>query len=586
MRKKFLIALTIILVLCTACTLFACSNSSSSVDQRSKAIENFQNAYLKACSDNWSLYLTADEQKALYNEGHYVYQKEWAAFYADVLKSSSIRIQKITAINEQLLYNEDLKKLIREGKFNYKNLTGLFDDAGLIAEDISELIFILADKFIKEGYNTAEIIYDKVSALYDKAAESAQTTANKLNKLKEVKLEAEYLTQNIKNIEDNKASLSADLNSVRTSVQSVIVFAYDFIDTVDELQQLDFDSALTPTQAEEIAVFINGVILSVEELGAQFDSETVKTVGQALSNLSAAFEDIYLEGDVLVSTIDSALRYVNLGLDFLPLACDIVSVAGGAIDVDFIKKYSEINDYPQENYALLLGKLFNELTETISQNSVYARFDEISESSGDNLQKIALSSFIIQSVFSLPISVLPNDISYYLSEDDGARMQALITYQLVKKSNLVTAEKFARNYAVNQNTSINSILNNITWAKSCLAFLDDPILNPNGVTPSVDIVSLEDGYDNPRPECVKEWFTAISDAVDEMFAEIVQEINDSVFNAAKLMIGDFYSNGEIYAQLANFYDTFGLISADSEHFAELARLYAESGIDDIVNSIK
>ena len=107
MRKKFLIALTIILVLCTACTLFACSNSGSSVDQRSKAIENFQNAYLKACSDNWSLNLSASEQKELYNEGHYVYQKEWAAFYADVLKSSTIRTQKITAIYEQLLYNED-----------------------------------------------------------------------------------------------------------------------------------------------------------------------------------------------------------------------------------------------------------------------------------------------------------------------------------------------------------------------------------------------------------------------------------------------------------------------------------------------
>ena len=103
MKKKFLIALTIILVLCISCTLFACNDSNPSADSREKAIENFQNAYLKAWSDNWSLNLSAEEQKELYKEGHYVYQKEWAAFYADVLKSSTIRTQKITAINEQLL---------------------------------------------------------------------------------------------------------------------------------------------------------------------------------------------------------------------------------------------------------------------------------------------------------------------------------------------------------------------------------------------------------------------------------------------------------------------------------------------------
>ena len=177
MKKKFLIALTIILVLCISCALFACNDSNPSADSREKAIENFQNAYLKACSDNWSLNLSSEEQKELYNEGHYVYQKELAAFYADVLKSSTIRTQKITALNEQLLYNEELKKLIREGRLNYDKLLTLFSDTGLIAEDISELVYLTASKFINEGYDTASSILTKVTAIYEKAAQRDGRTA-------------------------------------------------------------------------------------------------------------------------------------------------------------------------------------------------------------------------------------------------------------------------------------------------------------------------------------------------------------------------------------------------------------------------
>ena len=294
MKKKFLIALTIILVLCISCALFACNDSNPSADSREKAIENFQNAYLKACSDNWSLNLSAEEQKELYNEGHYVYQKEWAAFYADVLKSSTIRTQKITAINEQLLYNEDLKKLIREGKFNYKNLSDLFSDTGLIAEDISELVLLATDRLINKGYATASSILEKTTALYDRAAQSVQTTANKLNELKEVKTEAEYLLESFEDIEENKSSLNDDLNLIKQPLGYVINFSYSMVDTFNGLAQFDTSSGLTDSQAQEAAVLLSGVFISVEELGDRFDDETVISVSNAVSNISALFGKIFI----------------------------------------------------------------------------------------------------------------------------------------------------------------------------------------------------------------------------------------------------------------------------------------------------
>ena len=399
MRKKFLIALTIILVLCTACTLFACSNSSSSVDQRSKAIENFQNAYLKACSDNWSLNLSASEQKELYNEGHYVYQKEWAAFYAEVLKSSTIRTQKITAINEQLLYNEDLKKLIREGRFNFDKLLTLFSDTGLISEDVSELVYLVASNFINKGYDTALNILNKVTALYEKAAQSAQTTANKLNELKQVKTDAEYLLESLEDIDENKSSLNIDLDLIKQPLGYIINFSYSTVETINALSEFNSEGEVTDSQAEEIAVFIRGALLSVKELETMFDEDTIINVSNAISNVSRVFENVFISGDSIINAVNKILSYVNFGLDYLPLACDIVTSLETLVDADFVRDVFRIKDYPQENYALIIGKAFSALSQKFSNESLTATINLIKDSVGNNLEKLAVSSFILEGLF-------------------------------------------------------------------------------------------------------------------------------------------------------------------------------------------
>lgn len=586
MRKKFLIALTIILVLCTACTLFACSNSGSSVDQRSKAIENFQNAYLKACSDNWSLNLSASEQKELYNEGHYVYQKEWAAFYADVFKSSTIRTQKITAINEQLLYNEDLKKLIREGRFNFDKLLTLFSDTGLISEDVSELVYLVASNFINKGYDTALNILNKVTALYEKAAQSAQTTANKLNELKQVKTDAEYLLESLEDIDENKSSLNIDLDLIKQPLGYIINFSYSSVETLNALSELNSGSEITDSQADEIAVFISGAVLSVKELNSVFDEATINSVGSALTNVSAVFENVFISGDSVINAVNNILNYVNFGLDYLPLACDIVASLETLVDSDFIKDVLNIKDYPEENYALVIGKAFSLLSEKFSSDSLTDRINKIKTSVGTNLEKLAVSSFILESLFEASSNVLPNDRSYYITSENESRITSLVAYQLVKRSYMMKVNSFAVRYSANKDLSINSILNCVTWAKKVLRYLDDPVLNPSKVTLSVDITAYEDISQNPKPEYVRQWFGAIFEAADEMFSFIADEINESVFNASQLMIRDFFSQTECYASLADMYEQYGFISETDALFAELVRLSEESNIDKIINAIK
>lgn len=586
MRKKFLIALTIILVLCTACTLFACSNSSSSVDQRSKAIENFQNAYLKACSDNWSLNLSASEQKELYKEGHYVYQKEWAAFYADVLKSSTIRTQKITAINEQLLYNEDLKKLIREGRFNFDKLLTLFSDTGLISEDVSELVYLVASNFINKGYDTALNILNKVTALYEKAAQSAQTTANKLNELKQVKTDAEYLLESLKDIDENKSSLNIDLDLIKQPLGYIINFSYSTVETINALSEFNSEGEVTDSQAEEIAVFIRGALLSVKELETMFDEDTIINVSNAISNVSRVFENVFISGDSIINAVNKILSYVNFGLDYLPLACDIVASLETLVDSDFIKDVLNIKDYPEENYALVIGKAFSLLSEKFSSDSLTDRINRIKTSVGTNLEKLAVSSFILESLFEASSNVLPNDRSYYITSENESRITSLVAYQLVKRSYMMKVNSFAVRYSANKDLSINSILNCVTWAKKVLRYLDDPVLNPSKVTLSVDITAYEDISQNPKPEYVRQWFGAIFEAADEMFSFIAEEINESVFNASQLMIRDFFSQTECYASLAAMYEQYGFISETDALFAELVRLSEESNIDKIINAIK
>ena len=586
MRKKFLIALTIILVLCTACTLFACSNSGSSVDQRSKAIENFQNAYLKACSDNWSLNLSASEQKELYNEGHYVYQKEWAAFYADVLKSSTIRTQKITAINEQLLYNEDLKKLIREGRFNFDKLLTLFSDTGLISEDVSELVYLVASNFINKGYDTALNILNKVTALYEKAAQSAQTTANKLNELKQVKTDAEYLLESLKDIDENKSSLNIDLDLIKQPLGYIINFSYSTVETLNALSELNSGSEITDSQADEIAVFISGAVLSVKELNSVFDEATINSVGSALTNVSAVFENVFISGDSVINAVNNILNYVNFGLDYLPLACDIVASLETLVDSDFIKDVLNIKDYPEENYALVIGKAFSLLSEKFSSDSLTDRINKIKTSVGTNLEKLAVSSFILESLFEASSNVLPNDRSYYITSENESRITSLVAYQLVKRSYMMKVNSFAVRYSANKDLSINSILNCVTWAKKVLRYLDDPVLNPNGVTLSVDITAFEDISQNPKPEYVREWFNAIFEAADKMFLTVADELNESVFSAARLMISDFFAAQDTYDELAAMYEQYGFISADSELYSELVNLYKKANIDKILNAVK
>ena len=586
MRKKFLIALTIILVLCTACTLFACSNSSSSVDQRSKAIENFQNAYLKACSDNWSLNLSASEQKELYNEGHYVYQKEWAAFYADVLKSSTIRTQKITAINEQLLYNEDLKKLIREGRFNFDKLLTLFSDTGLISEDVSELVYLVASNFINKGYDTALNILNKVTALYEKAAQSAQTTANKLNELKQVKTDAEYLLESLEDIDENKSSLNIDLDLIKQPLGYIINFSYSTVETINALSEFNSEGEVTDSQAEEIAVFIRGALLSVKELETMFDEDTIINVSNAISNVSRVFENVFISGDSIINAVNKILSYVNFGLDYLPLACDVVTSLETLVDADFVRDVFRINNYPQENYALIIGKAFSALSQKFSNESLIATINLIKDSVGNNLEKLAVSSFILEGLFEASAYILPNDKSYYITSENESRITSLAAYQLFKRSYMMTVNSFAIKYAANNSLSINTILNCVTWAKKVLRYLDDPVLNPNGVTLSVDITAFEDISQNPKPEYVREWFNAIFEAADKMFLTVADELNESVFSAARLMISDFFAAQDTYDELAAMYEQYGFISADSELYSELVNLYKKANIDKILNAVK
>lgn len=586
MRKKFLIALTIILVLCTACTLFACSNSGSSVDQRSKAIENFQNAYLKACSDNWSLNLSASEQKELYNEGHYVYQKEWAAFYADVLKSSTIRTQKITAINEQLLYNEDLKKLIREGRFNFDKLLTLFSDTGLISEDVSELVYLVASNFINKGYDTALNILNKVTALYEKAAQSAQTTANKLNELKQVKTDAEYLLESLEDIDENKSSLNIDLDLIKQPLGYIINFSYSTVETINALSEFNSEGEVTDSQAEEIAVFIRGALLSVKELETMFDEDTIINVSNAISNVSKVFENVFISGDSIINAVNKILSYVNFGLDYLPLACDIVTSFETLVDADFVSDVFRIKNYPQENYALIIGKAFSALSQKFSNESLTATINLIKDSVGNNLEKLAVSSFILEGLFEASAYILPNDKSYYITSENESRITSLAAYQLFKRSYMMTVNSFAIKYAANNNLSINTILNCVTWAKKVLGYLDDPVLNPNGVTLSVDITAFEDISQNPKPEYVREWFNAIFEAADKMFLTVADELNESVFSAARLMISDFFAAQDTYDELAAMYEQYGFISADSELYSELVNLYKKANIDKILNAVK
>lgn len=586
MRKKFLIVLTIILVLCTACTLFACSNSGSSVDQRSKAIENFQNAYLKACSDNWSLNLSASEQKELYNEGHYVYQKEWAAFYADVLKSSTIRTQKITAINEQLLYNEDLKKLIREGRFNFDKLLTLFSDTGLISEDVSELVYLVASNFINKGYDTALNILNKVTALYEKAAQSAQTTANKLNELKQVKTDAEYLLESLEDIDENKSSLNIDLDLIKQPLGYIINFSYSTVETINALSEFNSEGEVTDSQAEEIAVFIRGALLSVKELETMFDEDTIINVSNAISNVSRVFENVFISGDSIINAVNKILSYVNFGLDYLPLACDIVTSLETLVDADFVRDVFRIKNYPQENYALIIGKAFSALSQKFSNESLTATINLIKDSVGNNLEKLAVSSFILEGLFEASAYILPNDKSYYITSENESRITSLAAYQLFKRSYMMTVNSFAIKYAANNNLSINTILNCVTWAKKVLRYLDNPVLNPNGVTLSVDITAFEDISQNPKPEYVREWFNAIFEAADKMFLTVADELNESVFSAARLMISDFFAAQDTYDELAAMYEQYGFISADSELYSELVNLYKKANIDKILNAVK
>lgn len=586
MKKKFLIALTIILVLCISCTLFACNDSNPSADSREKAIENFQNAYLKACSDNWSLNLSAEEQKELYNEGHYVYQKELAAFYADVLKSSTIRTQKITAINEQLLYNEDLKKLIREGRLNYDKLLTLFSDTGLIAEDISELVYLTASKFINKGYDTASSILTKVTAIYEKAAQSAQTTANKLNELKQVKTDAEYLLESLEDIDENKSSLNIDLDLIKQPLGYIINFSYSTVETINALSEFNSEGEVTDSQADEIAVFISGAVLSVKELNSVFDEAMINSVGSALTNVSAVFENVFISGDSVINAVNNILNYVNFGLDYLPLACDIVASLETLVDSDFIKDVLNIKDYPEENYALVIGKAFSLLSEKFSSDSLTDRINKIKTSVGTNLEKLAVSSFILEGLFEASAYILPNDKSYYITSENESRIMSLVTYQFFKRSYMMKVNSFAVRYSANKDLSINTILSCVTWAKRVLRYLDDPVLNPNGVTLSVDITDYEDISQNPKPEFVMEWFGAIFEAADKMFLTVAHELNESVFSAARLMIPDFFAAQDTYDELADMYEQYGFISETDALFAELVRLSEESNIDKIINAIK
>lgn len=439
MKRIYRLTVTVLIVIAlslSAGMLFGCNKNGKKGDDtqlRAQTAQSIVDTILSQTDSSWKGDLTDAQLASVSNAGDYIVSREWAIFAADVLKNcKSLQTAKLQRLLSAL-ESEQGAELLENFTENAENLIPLFKEVGFTPVDISTLLY---DGLISLINNCGSVLdacalrLQNVKTLAD--GQSPQIINN--------------LNVNIVNIRQSKDSYNnlsasgdefiAAIDEAKAGLDAIISFAYRLSITSinDQLFDKLSSGALTNITDTEIITYINSMTASASELKSALTASQTAALDKALKLVLESFDDIISSSELLTQVIEY-VRYAYIGVDYLPLICDVLNSAGSAVNSEFISKlryYMENKDtLPKENKGILIASVLDKVFTDFGRKELLDAIGKLNSGTSGYQKNISL--LYANVMLNMNVYNQNDTLSDFQLGDD----YALVVMTILSESNLI-----------------------------------------------------------------------------------------------------------------------------------------------------
>lgn len=394
-NKYILIIITLIVLLAVSTVFCACDKQRGDEQaQRKSAVARIENAFINGIDAEWSASLSDGEVAMLDNGGDFVVNLEWTHLAGEVLLSSSLRTEKLSAIADAF-ETQEAKAILYNFDENADVFIKLLKSIGLTPSDAANLVNGLAVSLI----DNADAVVDKSLARLESIkplCSALSPTVDNVNK--NIALLNSAKTGLLPNGQQ-KQELRSAFDDAKGAVSSIVSFAYDV--SIDTITQevfdilLSEDGALGNVSNSELITIVNAFLRNVSQLKKELDGDSILKLNRAFSMFLEQFDKDVL-GSVLYSQIIKYAKYAYTVVDIIPTVCD-VAVAGGDIlgNVEFLSDLKTVYDKRNVldkntntvNSLIITARLVKNVVDNMDAQSFKQAIDKIQVASMQDYQK-------------------------------------------------------------------------------------------------------------------------------------------------------------------------------------------------------
>lgn len=572
-RKTLSIMLAALLILVTACTLFACNKdkdrAAKDAMRRTESVAVLKDKILGAMDEHWAGELDTASIAALDNAGDYVVAAGWADLICEVLKNSALQTGKLTALKNAVL-SENGGKLLEDFAGNTELLIPLMRTADFTPTDISNVTYDLLCALVSECGSAVDAMQARLGTV---KAQSGISVAAALN-IDECSLSLKIIKRDLVPSAKEKTEMLSAFADAKAPLGEIVQFAYNTSigSITDGIFNALFssDGALANITEGEISTVISAFISNAASLKGALDDGALEKLNKAINLIIDKF-DGGNGASPLYSQIVQYAKYANMFVDSIPAMCDVFSSAVSAFDLQLISQLRAVagesvsDDAWTINNAKIAAKIALKIKEDFTAAELSGIIANLAERSTGEYQKAI-------PLFFLDIAL---NISTWFEYGDSkveivGRHQDIMNAADVDVMVGTVIFSFAWDEAYKKYTSGKYPADEVTGAVSACSFGAFGVENPYDIF-------LEDGNLNPQ------WFNYYATKGVEQVNAKALAVRENVVKDINKFISDFYEDGSAVCALIEEISNWQFVTEISDE--EYARYEKKALQSDLIGLI-
>jgi len=542
LRKILNTAVIALLLVLTACSLFACHKISDEEKDRIARNENaaaFADNFLNALDESWGV--NADV-KEVNDVGEFVVTRGWILLVSDTLKASSVQTSKLGALANAAGSGEG-RALISDFSGNISKIIPLVKQVGFTPTDISGVVYGFMCALVEKGGDTINNMLSELTELKKNTDD-----VGVLNEINPYIMNLSLAKNGLVLSADEKSEMLSALEKAQAPINAITSFAYNMsVNSLSDnmLGAIFGGGALESISEDEIRVVVDALLSNVTALKSALAGDALKNLNAALGLVIDKFEfGAQYVPSLLYSQVVRYAKYADMLAGMMNAACDVVTAAGDLLkNPEFLLQFKAMlggldtldDNAKSINMSIIAVKLVNEITSKFSENELVSMIDELISAAQNDYQKavpimgldiaLNLSSIFGRGEFDehAPISVAHPDI---MPEKDFGIMLSTV---LFLNSNLDKLKEAYYEFTLG-NLSVEKLVDIANW---CSFRNFEEINNPYSAYTQTE-----------------QWFNYYVTTGVSIINQTIEKSMDSVSLDLKKFISDFYTSGSESSEAA------------------------------------